>query len=131
MARSVSKTEALVNADAREALRTEWGRLRCIGARDESGVVECDDVIGRRGQNSELPLRHKDRNYKGGVVFDGSDVRDQDKGVALFQELSSSPATMQASKAADAHGLFEGHDPQQFDAEPACAHSRFGGAPAR
>eukprot|EP00959_Pyramimonas_sp_CCMP1952_P047216 985410-Pyramimonas_sp.AAC.1 len=51
-----------------------------------------------RQTNSELPLGHKDRTYKGRVVLDGSSVRDQNKDVALFQELSSGPATMQASK---------------------------------
>eukprot|EP00959_Pyramimonas_sp_CCMP1952_P311907 6527842-Pyramimonas_sp.AAC.1 len=60
-------------------------------------------------KNSELPLGHKNRKYKGQVVFDGSSVRDQNEDVALFQELSSSPTTMQASKAADTYGLFEGH----------------------
>jgi hypothetical protein len=50
------------------------------------------------------------------VVFDGSDVRDQDKNIALFQELSSSPATMEAGKAADAYGMLPGHTIQQADA---------------
>eukprot|EP00959_Pyramimonas_sp_CCMP1952_P430589 9018241-Pyramimonas_sp.AAC.1 len=55
-------------------------------------------------KNSELSLGHRDRKYKGRVVFDGSSVRDQNKDMALFQELSSSPATMQAGEAADAFG---------------------------
>ena len=45
-------------------------------------------------KNAELPEGHRGRKFKGRVVFDGSDVVDQDKNVALFQELSSSPATM-------------------------------------
>eukprot|EP00959_Pyramimonas_sp_CCMP1952_P348247 7294661-Pyramimonas_sp.AAC.1 len=53
-------------------------------------------------KNVELPEDHKYRKFKGSVVFDGSDVVGQDKSVAFFQELSSCPATMQASKAADA-----------------------------
>eukprot|EP00959_Pyramimonas_sp_CCMP1952_P455434 9471544-Pyramimonas_sp.AAC.1 len=64
-------------------------------------------------KNSELPSGHKGRTCKGRVVFDGSDVRYQNTEVALFEKFSSSPATMQASKAADTHGLFEGHDIQQ------------------
>eukprot|EP00959_Pyramimonas_sp_CCMP1952_P184526 3858599-Pyramimonas_sp.AAC.1 len=67
-------------------------------------------------ENSELPLGHKDRKYKGRVVFDGSSVRAQNKDVALFQELPSCPATTQASKAADTYGLFEGHSIEQTDA---------------
>eukprot|EP00959_Pyramimonas_sp_CCMP1952_P094025 1966827-Pyramimonas_sp.AAC.1 len=44
-------------------------------------------------KNAELREDHKDRKFKGRGVFDGSDVVDQDKNVALFQELSSCPAT--------------------------------------
>eukprot|EP00959_Pyramimonas_sp_CCMP1952_P127317 2662941-Pyramimonas_sp.AAC.1 len=65
----------------------------------------------------------------GRVVIDGSDVRDHHRDVALFQELSSSPATMQTSKAADIYGLFEGHDIQRADAKQACTRPKFGGAP--
>eukprot|EP00959_Pyramimonas_sp_CCMP1952_P015080 319220-Pyramimonas_sp.AAC.1 len=36
---------------------------------------------------------------------------------------------MRASKAADTHGLFEGHDLQQADARQACAQSNLGGTP--
>ena len=51
-------------------------------------------VYSASASNSELPDTGQRREIKGRVVFDGSDVRDQDKQVALFQELSSSPATM-------------------------------------
>ena len=51
-------------------------------------------------KNSELDENDPNRKFKGRAVFDGSDVRDENKEVALFQELSSCPATMQASKAA-------------------------------
>eukprot|EP00959_Pyramimonas_sp_CCMP1952_P395555 8288194-Pyramimonas_sp.AAC.1 len=77
-------------------------------------------------RNSELPIGHKDRTYKGRVVFVGSDVRDQNTEVALFQELSSSPATMQASKAARTYCLCEGSAVKQADAKQAYAQSRQG-----
>ena len=108
----------MANKDARGALRKEWDPLCRIGTWDEKGVMEYDDVVKQlKGKtahfgrlfailvekNSELPLGHKDRKFKGRVVFDGSSVKDQNKDVALFQELSSSPATMQASKAADTY----------------------------
>merc|ERR1712113_541524 len=80
-------------------------------------------------KNAELSDGHKDKKYKGRVVFDGSDVIDQEKNVALFQELSSCPATMQASKAADTYGLFEGHSIQQADARQAYTRSKLGGTP--
>ena len=54
-------------------------------------------------------------------------MRDESKEVALFQELSSCPATMQASKAADAWGLLDGHKTQQADAVQAYTQSKLGG----
>ena len=65
----------------RQGVKNHFGRLFAI-------LVE---------KNSELPLGPPDRIFKGRLVFDGSDVRDQNKDVALFQELSSSPATLHAS----------------------------------
>ena len=59
-------------------------------------------------KNFELDQDDPLRKFKGRVVFDGSYVRDQDRDVALFQELSSCPATMQAGKAADCHGCLPG-----------------------
>eukprot|EP00959_Pyramimonas_sp_CCMP1952_P279503 5843513-Pyramimonas_sp.AAC.1 len=114
--------EAAVNQNARRAMQTEWDRLRSIGTWDESGVMEYND-------NSEFPVGHKDRKYNGRVVLDGSDVRDQNRDVALVQELSSSPATTQANKAADTYGLFDGHAIQRADAKRACTQSKLGGTP--
>ena len=54
---------------------------------------------------SELPLGDPNRKYKGRVVFQGNDVKDENYDYALFAELGSSPATMQAGKFADAIGL--------------------------
>eukprot|EP00959_Pyramimonas_sp_CCMP1952_P194959 4076710-Pyramimonas_sp.AAC.1 len=50
-------------------------------------------------------------------------VIDQDKNVALLQELSSCPATMQASNAAGSYGLFPMRDIQLADARRAYAQS--------
>eukprot|EP00959_Pyramimonas_sp_CCMP1952_P180757 3779894-Pyramimonas_sp.AAC.1 len=80
-------------------------------------------------KNSELPVGHKRRKHNGRVVLHGSDIRDQNRDVALVQELSSNLATMQASKATRIYGLSEGHDIQQVDAKPACAQSKLGGIP--
>ena len=41
------------------------------------------------------------RKYKGRSVFQGNNVRDQNWNWAEFQELSSAPASMTASKIAD------------------------------
>ena len=78
-------------------------------------------------KNSELDENDPNRKFKGRAVFDGSDVRDENKEVALFQELSSCPATMQASSAADIWGMLDGHSTQQADAVQAYTQSRLGG----
>ena len=144
VARSVNKKEAAGNPKAQQAMQEEWDRLRAIGTWNEDGVRELDEVrkeaknkgqtihIGRLfpilvEKNSELPEDSPERKFKGRVVFDGSDVRDQDRQVALFQELSSSPATMQASKAADAYGSMSGDSIQQADAIQAYTQSKLGG----
>ena len=56
----------------------------------------------------ELPIGHEDRKYKGRVVFGGNDVWTQNRDVAIFQELASQPATLEASCAADAYGCLDG-----------------------
>eukprot|EP00959_Pyramimonas_sp_CCMP1952_P346108 7249108-Pyramimonas_sp.AAC.1 len=97
---------------------------------DEAKVKEPRGIICvPSGENAELPEDHTGRRFKGRVVFYGSDVVDQDKDVALSQELSSCPATMQGSKAADTYGLFENHDVQQADARQAYTQSMLGGTP--
>ena len=60
-------------------------------------------------------------------MFQGNNVRDECWQAALFQDLGSSPATMQAGKACDALGLAPGYDVQQADAEQAYVQSRLGG----
>ena len=59
------------------------------------------------------------RKFKGRAVFQGNHVRDENFEVAMFQELSSCPATMEASKCADFFGLMDGNSIEQADAEQA------------
>ena len=47
----------------------------------------------------------------------------------MFQELASTPATMQASKAADLYGSFEGHIVEQADAKQAYTQAKLKGVP--
>ena len=65
--------------------------------------------------------------YKGRVVFQGNQVWDSNFDYAIFQELSSSPATMDAAKAADLVSLFPGNDGMQADATQAYTQSELGG----
>ena len=85
-------------------------------------------ICGLRG--SELPPSPPLRKYKGRFVFQGNNVRAECSRPAIFEELSPSPATLEASKAVDAFGLLPGNDIQQRDAEQAYVQSKLGGTPA-
>ena len=67
------------------------------------------------------------RKYKGRVVFLGDQVKDQNDNVAFFQELSSSPATIAASRMGDMYGLFAGHTTQLSDATSAYTQAKLEG----
>ena len=80
-------------------------------------------------KGSELPPGDPGRKFKGRVVYQGNEVRDERSDYAIFEELSSAPSTMQASKALDAFGLLPGHAIQQTDAEQAYTQALLGGTP--
>ena len=56
--------------------------------------------------------------YKGRVVFQGNNVKDQDNNVAVFNDLASSASLMVARKFLDV-GSLEGNGQEQGDAEQA------------
>ena len=76
-------------------------------------------------KNAELAEDNPAGKYKGRVVFKANQVKDENWEVAMFQELSSSPATMEASKVADCYGIAPGHVVEQADAEQAYTQSFF------
>ena len=143
VARPVKPAEARTNKAAQRAMQDEWDRLRAVvrpdgttGVWDEHLVREWKDVrkdarranrtvhVGRVfgiivEKNHELDAKDLRRKYKGRAVFGGDQVLDQDHNWAIFQELGSSPATMEAARWADAYGLFPGHAVEQSDAEQA------------
>ena len=65
--------------------------------------------------------------YKGRAVFQGNQVKDQNWDVAMFVELSSCPAALEASKAADCYSLMPGNSGEQADATQAYTQSKLGG----
>ncbi len=69
--------------------------------------------------NYELPADHPKRNVKGRVVVQGNRVTNQNWEAAMFQDLGSCPATMEASRAVDCYGSFPGHSIEIADAEQA------------
>ena len=146
VARLVFKKERLESAGARASLEKEWSRLRKIDTCTEQGVREWSGVaaearksgtkvhVGRIldicvEKGSELQIGDPARKYKGRVVFLGNQVKDENWEVAMFQDFSSCPATMEAGEACDLFGSLEGHDIQQSDAEQAYTQLKLGGDP--
>ena len=78
-------------------------------------------------KNSELPDNDDRKTFKGRDVFLGDQVRDQDGNVALFNDLSSSPVTMAASKFADYHGSLPGNKLEQADVTSAYLQAKLKG----
>ena len=146
VARPVNRTERLSTPAAMQAMDKEWNRLRSVkhqsgvGVWDETRVREKSEVVreARRlntlyhfarifdicvEKNAELPEGHPDRKFKGRAVLQGDQVRDQNWEAAIFQDLGSSPAAVEASRAADAYGLLSGNVIQVADADQAYTQS--------
>ena len=83
----------------------EWSAVR-RGA-NKSGeqihVGSLHELCVEKG--SELEENDPGRKYKGRVVFLGDRVKDQDGRTAVFEEMSSSPAALEAGKLCDFFGL--------------------------
>jgi hypothetical protein len=147
VARSVTKKEARQNAKAMAALDKEWKKLIDQGCWDNSTVEEWHVVAARARKkdekvhigrifdicvekNSELDENDPNRKFKGRVVFEGCHVKDESNNWAIFAEISSCPATMEAGKAADAYGMFDNHDVQLADGESAYTQAKLKGTVA-
>ncbi len=148
VARSVGKKEMYSNPLALKAVREEWDRLRKkqCWSEDAKSVREWKHVaaearnsettvhIGRLccicvEKGSELKADDKRRKFKGRVVFLGNNVKDQNWDYAVFQELSSCPATMEGSRSADCYGCIPGNNVMQADAEQAYIQAKLEGTP--
>jgi len=118
--------------------------LRRQGVWDESGVRSWHSVstearrtgtkvhIGRIfgivvEKNTQLPIGDKLRKYKGRIVFQGNEVRDERHDYAFFDDVASAPAALEASKSCDAYGLLFGNHVQQSDALQAYTQTDLGG----
>ena len=115
------------------AMQNERDRLRELGAWDASAVREWSGVkreANEKGvavhacrifgfcveKNSELAEDNPSRNVKYRSVFEGSNVRTQSAEEAVFAELSSSPASVEASRLGDFYGCWPKHSCQAADA---------------
>ena len=140
VARPVGQKEINNTPAAQAALDKEWNNLTSKGAWDYSTVREWDDVSREAIKNktkvhvgkifeicvekgSELPQGDPMRKFKGRTVFQGNNVKDEAADVALFAELGSSPANMEAGKALDAYGSMPGNRTSQGDGKQAYAQA--------
>ena len=117
VARPVGKAKIDRTPAAKASMQKEWDRLRSKLVWDEQNPREWDDVRSeaKRGggytahmgylfgicveKNAELDPSI--RKFKGRVVFQGNQVYDQNHNYAIFQDLGSSLATLQAARAVD------------------------------
>ena len=79
--------------------------------------------------SSELDKDNVNRKYKGRVVFQGNRVVNQYYDAAIFQDLGSAPATLEAAKVADFYGCAPGNDVDIADAEQAYVQADMKGTP--
>ena len=63
------------------------------------------------------------------MVFLGDRVKNQYGEAAMFQELSSAPAALEAAKFCDAYRMLDGHCVEQSDAEQAYCQAGLTGTP--
>ena len=146
IARKVTKKEYSQTKAATAAMDEEWENLRKaprpdpkdkgIGVWDESIVMEAKDARATARQQgkkahfghiaelcyekgSELPDGHAGKVYKGRAVFLGNTVKDEVFNWAEVQELSSSPAQIEAVRALEALGLQPGYKVKRNDARRA------------
>ena len=80
-------------------------------------------------KKAELAVGDPENKFKGRAVLYGSWVKDEHYEVALFNEMGSSPASMQAGKAVDCFGSQPGYCIQQADAEAANTQCELKGIP--
>ena len=144
VARLLTSKEVNNNPKALQAILEECEELLKQGVWDVTSVREKHDVMKDTmrpnkkvhfarifpiysEKGSELPEGDPDRKFKGRCVVQSNDVKDENSHAAIFQELSSSPATLEAAKSVDAYGCMKGHEVQQCDAQQAYVQSELGG----
>ena len=144
VARVVSQAEIDRTPEAKAAMDKEWQKLVDKSCWLEKKVREYRDVareakakeakahFGRifeicSQKGSELPKGHPEQKWKGRSVFQGNKVSDENNDHAIFAELGSSPASMEAAKIIDVYGSQPNFSKQQADAKQAYTQALFQG----
>lgn len=105
----------------------EWSRVRARTQQDPDKQVHIGNDFGicvEKG--SELPEGTVGQEFKGRYVSQGNRVYDEYSEAALYNELGSSPASMEAAKAVDAHGFLKEHVILASDADQAYTQALLG-----
>ena len=146
VAKVLTKHEISKSPGAQKALDAEWEKLLNKKTWDPSRVKECRTIVEdakRKGEKvhigrifeictlkgSELPEGDPNRKHKGRTCFQGNNVFDESSDYAIFAEMSSSPASMEAAKILDAYGSQPRHSKEQADARQAYTQAIFTGIP--
>ena len=136
VARLVSQAEVDRTPDPKSAMDKDWKKLTDNDGWLADKVRQFPDVqgeaqhqqrkihIGRifeiySQKGTELPKGHPDQKWKGRSVFQGNQVSAENDDHAIFAELGSSPASMEAAKIIDFFGSQLGFSKQQADARQA------------
>lgn len=132
VARPVTKKEAQTNPKENiscwnEDLVEEWSNVASRAKRSGTKVHigRIFDILVEK--NSELAESDPARKFKGRVVFEGCCVKDEDSNWAIFSEIASCPASMEATRSADAYGLILGNSIEIADGESAYTQAKLGG----
>jgi len=114
----------------------EWESLRewddvSAEARDNNQEIHLGFLFGLMVEKgSEFTDEDDERRYfKYRVVFRGNDVKDQNWEVAMFQEMATTPTTLEASRYSDLLATFPGNSVEGRDVEQAYLQADFEGPP--
>ncbi|CAE7319678.1 GIP [Symbiodinium natans] len=110
--------------DARKALR-DSPAMPVIAEPDPAHFGKIFEICSVKGD--ELPDGHPQKKWKGRSVFQGNNVQDENHDHAIFAELGSSPASMEAGKIIDVFGSQPGYVKQQADGIAAYTQALFKG----
>ncbi len=80
-------------------------------------------------KGDEFPEGDPRRKWKYRIVFQGNNVKDQDWQIALFDEMSSKPATLDASRISRIYSCFPDNSIEGRDVEQAYISAEMRGTP--
>ena len=139
VAKSVSRKDYVNNSAAMDAYWKEWNNLERKGVWRWDELTNWDDAVRYHKANpheeygtevhfgylfgimvekgAEFEVGDPRRYFKYRVVFQGNNVKDQNWQVALFNEMQSTPATLEANRVADIYSCMRQPDGSKHTVE--------------